>query len=86
MSIMPSGGNFAKYWGAGGGGGGGGGGGECRSHKISRGYGGMLAQNCNYAYYGYKSEINWVLHLEIYYDYMEFPTIWLALQSECDLS
>jgi hypothetical protein len=77
MSIMLSGGNFAKYWG---------GGASGEGTRFQGKYGGMLPQNCNYAYYDYKSEINWVLHFEIYYDYMEFPTIWLALQSECDLS
>jgi hypothetical protein len=74
--IMLSGGHFAKYWG---------GGRVAKAHDFKGGMG-NAPQNCNYTYYDYKSEINWVLHFEIYYDYMEFPTIWLALQSECDLS
>ena len=38
---------------------GGGGGGASGEGTIFQGrYGGMLPQNCNYAYYDYKSEIN----------------------------
>jgi hypothetical protein len=40
-----------------GGGGGGGGVASAEGTRFLGGYGGMLPQNCNYAYYDYKSEI-----------------------------